>query len=228
MIAPSKLATIAGIILVAGIPVVLLVSPLYILATPAFVRHEYSRRAFPPADRFGDDERLQLSDSILAYLRGRKSREALAAVHTEGGEIALADDEVQHLADVKKVMDAMFLAHAVANLLVVICALLLWCSPQRHLLPVRLRQGVWLIAALIGVVVVSASLDFDLFFTRFHQMFFAPGTWVFDPRDTLIQLYPLPFWTDAVAKIAAVICLELGLVYGLSIALERSGWLQGG
>jgi integral membrane protein (TIGR01906 family) len=108
----------------------------------------------------------------------------------------------------------------------IVCLALLWRSSQRCLLPAHLRQGVWLTAALIGLVAVSSLIDFGLFFTRFHQVFFPPGTWTFDPMDTLIQLYPLPFWVDAVYKIAAVTCFEIVLVYVLSLALERSPWLR--
>ena len=200
----------------------LLVSPLCLFVTPAFVRHEYSQSSFPRADRFGPDERLRLSDSILHYLRGKEGRDALASAKTKDGEVALAAPEVQHLADVKSVMSGVFLTGAVAGVVEIICLALVWHSSQRLLMPARLRQGIWLTAALIGLVALTALIDFDLFFTRFHQVFFAPGTWTFDPSDTLIQLYPLRFWVDAVWKIAAVICIELALVYVVSVALGRS------
>lgn len=226
MIMSDRLATIAGIILVVGMPVVLLVSPLCAFVTPSFVRHEYSQRGFPPADRFNGDERLRLSDTIVHYLRGRRDRDALATMRTDSGEIALTAGEVEHLADVKAVMWGVFLTYAVAVVTQIVSLALLWQPSQRRLLPARLRQGVLLTAALIGLVAVSSLTDFGLFFTRFHQIFFAPNTWTFDPMDTLIQLYPLPFWVDAVYKIAAVTCFEIVLVYVLSLALGRSAWLR--
>jgi len=226
MLVPNWLATLAGIILVIAMPVVLVASPLYLFVRPAFVRHEYSQRGFPPADRFADAERLRLSDTILHYLRGSQDRHALASMRTDGGEIALAASEVQHLVDVKGVMDAAFIAHGVATILQTVCLVLLCYSSRRQALPLRLRQGVWLTAALIGFVAVSALTNFSLFFTRFHQIFFSEGTWIFDPSDTLIQLYPLPFWVDTVWKIALATTLELGLVYIVSIALARWPWLQ--
>jgi len=222
MIISDRLATIAGIILVVVMPIVLVVSPLCTFVTPSFVRHEYSQRGFPPAGRFGGDERLRLSDTILHYLRGKRARDALATMRTEGGEFALTAGEVEHLADVKAVMWGIFFTYAVAVVTEIVCLALLWRSSQRHLLPARLRQGVWLTAALIGLVAISSLIDFEVFFTRFHQVFFPPNTWVFDPSDTLIQLYPLPFWVDAVYKIAAVTCFELVLVYALSLALGRA------
>jgi len=228
MLVPNWLATLAGIMLVVAMPVVMVASPLYLFVTPAFVRHEYSQRGFPPADRFADDERLRLSDTILHYLRGSQDRDALASMRTDAGEIALASREVQHLADVKAVTDAAFIVHGIAIVLQTACLVLLWSSSQRQALPPRLRQGVWLTTGLIGFVAISALTNFDLFFTRFHQVFFSEGTWIFDSSDTLIQLYPLSFWVDTVWKIALVTTFHLGLVYAASIGLARWLWLHEG
>jgi len=226
MTVSNRLSGLAGIITVVAMPLLLLALPLCLFVTPAFVRHEYSQRSVPRADRFGDEERLRLSDTILHYLRGKKSREALESMRTDSGELALSASEVQHLADVKSVTDAIFQAGAIAGVVQILCLVVQWQSSKCHLLPARLRQGVWLTAAFIGLVAVSAAMDFDVFFTRFHQIFFAPGTWIFDSSDTLIQLYPLPFWVDAVWKLAGVISLEMVLVYAAPVALARSVWLR--
>ena len=42
-----------------------------------------------------------------------------------------------------------------------------------------------------------AAVSFDQFFTLFHALFFEGDTWIFSYEDTLIQLFPLPFWYDA-------------------------------
>jgi len=217
---PTWLASVCQILLIIAMPVILVVSPLYVFVTPAFVRHEYSRKEFGHADRFDDQERLRISDTILHYLRDRTTLQEMAAMRTVAGEIALKDDEVQHLVDVKMVMQACFLAHKIALIMGVICSLVLWRSAQRALLPTSLRRGVWLTAGLMGLIALSSIIDFDLFFTRFHQVFFEANTWMFHERDTLIQLYPLHFWSDTVWKIALVILMEAGLSYLLSYVLQ--------
>ncbi len=40
-------------------------------------------------------------------------------------------------------------------------------------------------------------IGFEGFFQAFHGVFFESGTWVFSYSDTLIRLFPLPFWQDA-------------------------------
>lgn len=214
--------TVARVALTAALPVALLLSPLYLFVTPGFVHHEYAQRGFPPSVRFGDAERVRLSDTILHYLRGRATLDEMATMQTDSGETALLPDETQHLVDVRIVMDAFFVIHriALALALVALAGLLLLDGADR--LPGILRQGVWLAGGLIVFVVLASLIDFDTFFTRFHQLFFQAGTWVFYETDTLIQLYPLRLWIDAVWKIGVVVIAELALVLGIARLLD--GW----
>ena len=80
----------------------------------------------------------------------------------------------------------------------------------------------------IGTLVVGGAflLLFDTAFRLFHQLFFAAGTWSFDPAtDRLVQLFPYQFWTETSVAIAAV---GLGLtlfVWALArrLAAQRGG-----
>jgi integral membrane protein (TIGR01906 family) len=52
---------------------------------------------------------------------------------------------------------------------------------------------------------VAFFLLFDTAFTLFHQLFFAEGTWTFDPAtDRLVQLFPYQFWTETSVAVAVV------------------------
>ena len=80
----------------------------------------------------------------------------------------------------------------------------------------RLRRRAWLRAAIrdgaaliVGGALLAAAaftLAFDATFTFFHGLFFASGTWTFNPAtDRLVQLYPESFWILA----ALLYCLAL-------------------
>ena len=59
----------------------------------------------------------------------------------------------------------------------------------------------------VGTIAVGVAffLLFDTAFTLFHQVFFAEGTWTFDPAtDRLVQLFPYQFWTETSVAIAVV------------------------
>ena len=211
----------ARFLLVIGMPLALVLAPMYLFVTPGFVRHEYAQRGFPASIRFDPSERLAISDAAVAYLRGRIGREDLAAVRTASGEIALNTREIDHLVDVRVVMEALFLAQRVAAGAVAVPGVYLWRRGQRYGLSRGLRHGVIATGALIAGTVGYAVLDFDAFFTAFHGLFFREGTWTFSYTDTLIQLYPLPLWMDAVWKIGAVVALEMVIVYALGALRGR-------
>jgi integral membrane protein (TIGR01906 family) len=62
----------------------------------------------------------------------------------------------------------------------------------------------------VGVVVVGAgfALFFDQAFELFHEIFFAPGTYMFDPRtEKLVQLFPDQFWSETSVALAATVLL---------------------
>ncbi len=211
---------LARALLLISVPILLVATPLYLLVTPGYVRRAYARASFPPSTRLAPAERQRLSDILVGYLRGSASLQEMAEARTDAGQIAMLPEEVQHMVDVKQVMDGFFIAHAVALALAVAATFLLlrrW--PMQWAL--ALRYGIWATGALIAVVAVAAIADFDLFFTLFHRIFFQEGTWTFHYEDTLIQLYPLPFWTRAVADVSLSIAGLAALLYG------ASRWVEG-
>lgn len=222
MISLSRWAiALLSAVLVVAIPIILVATPLYLYVRPGYVEARYAQPGFPASSRFSPAERRRLSEPILRYLRGQVSVEEMAATRTDAGEIALLPDEVQHLVDVRQVMDGFYIAHAVACILALGAGLLLWRSAQRAQIPHLLRRGVWIVLGLMALVLASSLLDFDAFFTRFHQVFFREGTWIFDEQDTLIQLYPLPLWVDAVLGYTLTILAEALAMLGLAWASGR-------
>jgi len=60
----------------------------------------------------------------------------------------------------------------------------------------------------VGAIAVGTAflVFFDQAFTLFHQLFFAQGSWTFDPAtDRLVQLFPDQFWTETSVVIAVVV-----------------------
>jgi integral membrane protein (TIGR01906 family) len=216
---------LAHALLVVAVPILLIATPLYLYISPAWAGYEYGRAAFPPSSRFTDAERLRLSTANIDYLRGTVSRQELADLRTDAGEVAMRAEEVQHMTDVKGVTDGFFVAHGLALLAAVLAIIVVWRSPRRGWLYLYLRQGIWIVGALMLLILASSFIDFDTFFTRFHQIFFSAGSWLFWEEDTLIQLYPLPFWTDTVAKLAVTILVEAGILYFVTTRLPHDATL---
>ena len=64
------------------------------------------------------------------------------------------------------------------------------------------------LGTIVGVVVggVIVFFAFDAAFEVFHRLFFAGGTYLFDPAtDRLVQLFPFKFWDETTMVVGVVI-----------------------
>jgi len=201
--------------------IVLVATPLYVYVRPAFVEMQYRRPSFPLSERFAPAERIRLSRTLVEYLRHRASYEDMATLRTDAGDLAMLPSELSHMADVHRVMDAFFWAQALALVLLIGGGVVLVWRKRLSVLARGVRHGVVATVGLMALILISATVDFDQFFTVFHSLFFKSGTWVFYYEDTLIQLYPLPLWITAVTALAVTILGEAALLWGLAHLAER-------
>jgi integral membrane protein (TIGR01906 family) len=197
--------------LVSAIATAIVITAVAILPflTPAWVSFEQERSeaaawtGYTPAD-------LRLAtDAILADLVfGPPDFDVVV-----NGQPVLVERERQHMRDVRGVFAGFALLAVVAA--AVLAAGFIGAGRLGH--PERawaaIRGGA--IGLAIGVVVagVVATVAFDAAFEVFHRLFFAGGSYLFDPAtDRLVQLFPFAFWSETTMAVGGVILvLALGI-----------------
>lgn len=113
----------------------------------------------------------------------------------------LSAGERSHLVDVGGLLRAVLVA-GLGGLIVLTLARV----RRRAWLRGAIRDGAALIVGGALAAAAAFALAFDATFAFFHGLFFAAGTWTFNPEtDRLVQLYPLDFWVLA----AMLFCLVL-------------------
>jgi len=121
-----------------------------------------------------------------------------------GGAPLLSAGERAHLADVGGLLRTV-LGAGVGGLLLLGFARL----RRRTWLRAAARDGAMLIAGGALAAAAAFALAFDATFSFFHGLFFAAGTWSFNPAtDRLVQLYPERFWILA----ALLFCVTLAAI----------------
>lgn len=140
-----------------------------------------------------------------------------------GGIPVFSATEAGHMADVRRVV----LGFVVVILLAVVALVL-----ARRVDPGRQAfwRGVLAGAASLAVGLVAAGifavLLFDTAFEIFHRLFFASGTYTFDPATSrLVQLFPETFWmeTPIALGVAAVgIAIVVAAVAGRRLRSLRT------
>jgi integral membrane protein (TIGR01906 family) len=199
------------------VPFALTFLGLRLLLTPVFPQVEYRTPGFPADDYgFTVQDRLHWSTISIDYLVNNADISFLGNLTFPDGSPLFNERELSHMHDVKQVVKpVLWIGYTVWVLLL---GLGLWARFggwwQEYLR--GLRRGGWLTLALVVVLGGFAAVSFWQFFTVFHELFFSGGSWLFLYSDTLIRLFPLPFWQDAFL-FAGVLDVLGGLALGLGL-----------
>lgn len=110
------------------------------------------------------------------------------------GRPAFDASAVSHLTDVRDVFAGARLATWVLLAALLLVGAAAWSSGRRDAVSSALKIGAWSIVASVTLAGLVAVVDFDVFFSAFHSLFFAAGTWTFPYDSLLIQLFPERFW----------------------------------
>jgi integral membrane protein (TIGR01906 family) len=189
-----------------------------VLVTDQYLEFEYGKTDFP-ADPFGFDQaqRLALASANFRWVREGQPAEALASQWL-GDQSLYNPRELKHMQDVQDVfLFTRRVWHLALGLLVLIVTLSLWRKENLLELVQGLKIGGLLVVSLVAMVGFLAVIAWQIWFVAFHQIFFAPGSWTFNPSDTLIRLFPERFWYDAALTISSI-----NLLGGFTMALI--GW----
>ncbi len=129
------------------------------------------------------------------------------------GQPVLDQRSRAHMADVRSVLTTL---GAVALVAAVVLASIGVASRGRRGCWQATAAGASVLAGGVVVVGLALAVFFDQAFELFHQVFFPPGTYTFDPRtEKLVQLFPDQFWSEtSVALAVAVLILSLGVRSG--------------
>lgn len=198
------LAKVLQVVLAVLAPIVILIAMIRLVASPVFLWLEYHRPGFP-TDQFGMDteQRVTLGSYGLDYLFNLAPPAYLADLRFANGNPVFTEGEVAHMADVKQVMMVTMIAGLVAAIVCVVAMIMLYRMRKGAIARALFAGAVWFTAVVI-ILAIVAVLGWEAFFAGFHQLFFADGTWTFATSDSLIRLYPGPFWVDAAAWVAGL------------------------
>jgi integral membrane protein (TIGR01906 family) len=213
-----RVASVLQWVIALLMPIVLTLGSLYYFMSPQFIEWQYARPDFPPAQLFTPDARLYNSVETLRYTRGEISEQDLVNLHVYN------DREIKHLVDVYKVTGVVFIVEPIALLIMLGSLFLLWRTETTRSQAARgLFYGGIFTFIFIGAIGLFAVFAFDSFFVTFHHVFFEGDTWLFNYTDSLIQFYPVEFWTTTVYGIALFVLLGAIIATALGGFLMRRG-----
>lgn len=198
-------------------PVVIVLIMVRLVMNPLFLQWEYNRPGFPE-DRYGFtiEDRMRWAPVAVEYLLNDADISYLADLRFDNGQPLYNARELSHMVDVKMVVQRALTLLTLALLLLVALGVWAWRAGWLEIYRQGLVRGGWLTVFLLLTVLLTVLFTFGVFFTTFHNIFFAEGTWTFLYSDTLIRLFPERFWQDIAILIGGG-SLALGLVLALGL-----------
>ena len=195
----TALATVLVIVAVAVVP----------FLSPPWVAFEQGRAQATAWTGFSEAELRVATDAILADLvLGPPDFDVEV-----NGVAVLNEREQAHMRDVRGV----FAGFAALAGVAVISLAGLYVLARRGGHPERWWSAVRAGAiGLVGAIVVGGVITifaFDAAFEVFHRLFFAGGSYLFDPAtDRLVQLFPFAFWSETTMVLGSVIVALAAIV----------------
>lgn len=139
---------------------------------------------------FPDKDIDKINSEILMYLKDKRG---------DFNKDLFNQREIDHLNDVKSVMQKADIFYYSLIILSIILITILFRLDKKHFL-INIASVLffsWLSILLSAVIAVCLiSLNFENFFTLFHNVFFPQGNWLFNASDNIIKLYPSKLFYD--------------------------------
>jgi integral membrane protein (TIGR01906 family) len=202
------------IALATALTIVALTLPLFL--NPIWVAFEQGRAQASVWTGFSQPQLRQATDAILADLVfGPPAFDA----EVDGAPV-LTERERTHMRDVRGVFIGFFVAALVAAVAAVAIGARRRGGDRRQTWRAVRTGAIGLMVALVIGGAIS-FVAFEALFEVFHRLFFAGGSYTFDPStERLVQLFPFRFWQETAVAVGTV-CVALSAVVAV-VASRRS------
>ncbi|MBU0615581.1 MAG: DUF1461 domain-containing protein [Nanoarchaeota archaeon] len=153
-------------------------------------------------------EYQDINQNILGYYHNQDS------LNTS----VLNEREVQHLADVKHVMETLdYVLYACLAILLILSLVSFYHKNINYPYIVILSGTVMLVAAIF--IFLLSNTNFDLVFVKMHEMLFSAGTWTFDTETELLtNIYSQDFFFNFAKRLflniiaSALVLVSTGII----------------
>ncbi len=173
--------------LILMLPIILLLSSFYYwMYNEDYFAQQFTENNVYPSFYAKRDVLLQENHDVMQYLKSGSGM-----IESQFFDAK----EKSHLADVRIVMQSA----AYALIIVLVIWLVGIYFYRKDAASIIYRGG--LLSLLLFLLLLLCALNFELAFTYFHKLFFADGSWMFEPTENLVRMYPERFFYNTAKNI---------------------------
>jgi len=190
-----------------------------------FYKKEYKKYDIVKNAGIEEKDLMESTEKLLDYLRNKRDNlDFKIAINGQEQEFFSPRDKL-HMIDVKHLF---VLGRYIRNYIFVILLILV---PTFIYKKTKYKvSNLSIITACVGILpivilIILMNIDFNRYFTIFHEIFFDNDLWLLDPRvDMLVNIFPEKFFYDTAIRIIAYYLTTQAvlLILGLTIKYRIS------
>jgi integral membrane protein (TIGR01906 family) len=221
--------SVVGSIIAIAVAIVILAASVAPFLSPAWVGFEQDRVGAAALTGFSEPDLHRIVNAILGDLVLGSGDFGVTTNGSPGAPSVLNDRERSHMRDVRGVFEAFGLLTVVSLVVLGVAARRSRSAPvDRRRLWRSVRRGAQGLAVGVAIAAGVALVAFDAAFEVIHSLFFAPGTFDFDPtRDRIVQLFPDAFWSETTLAVGVVAIVAALGVAGVARRREAAATDRG-
>lgn len=186
------------------LPVILLLSSVEKVAYDIdYYKSQYEKYNIYRNIGIDEIELIKSTESLLDYIRGKRNNlDFEAEVKGEKVEFFSPRDKL-HMIDVKYLFQ---LGHIIRNGLILLMTFIIILIKINIKLKINIEKCL-LFSSIIGImpfiiIIILINIDFNRYFTVFHEIFFSNDLWLLDPStDRLVNIFPEEFFANTAIRI---------------------------
>ncbi|MGO1369318.1 TIGR01906 family membrane protein [Senegalia sp. (in: firmicutes)] len=157
---------------------------------------------------------------MLDYMKGNRKNLIIEAKVNGEEEIVFGERERKHMVDVKNLFEKGFMIRNLSLILFIISLFLIIKFYKKTLYKLLISASI-LPLIIMSIFGIAISIDFNKYFTIFHEILFTNDLWLLNPKtDILIQMLPLDFFYSISIRILTYFILQLIMIFLLGFILR--------
>jgi len=159
----------------------------------SYYHKSYIKNNIPKETGKTMDELLEITDSIIEYLKYKGENELL--------EPYFNNKEILHMKDVQSLFDLARIIKIFGIIISLFIIIYFYKRQEYVFLGKTLSLGLFINHIVFILLFIVASVNFNKYFTYFHLIFFTNDLWILDPNtDLMIQMLPENFFMGIAAR----------------------------
>ena len=199
------------------LPIVMLLSILQIYTfNKGFYLREFEKHHVPSVTKIQIEDLSKITEKIITYLQDKDDH--LNIQVPIGGKVqeVFGEREKQHMVDVKVLFQRGYQIRNI-GLFIVIAAFLIKVRHSKREAYRSLILSSMLSLSFVLLLFILIQIDFNKYFTHFHEIFFNNDLWLLNPEtDVLIQMLPLEFFTNISVAVVGTFLGIMSIIGGFA------------